>query len=294
MNDAAFRNARVNSKLNKLGIKVLGKSLQEFANKDAGAFDVIDIDPFGSPAPMIHDALKMGIDGTVMMVTATDTATLCGAEGSACLRIYASRPIHNELCHEAGVRILLNFIAREAAQFNFGIEPLLCIADMHYMRVFVRLHRGAEEAVKSVGSSGFGAYCSNCHNFSFQKGVNVSINGTCDNCGKKMQVFGPLWLGNLFQKPLLAKMLKLGKRYPPEGLKLIEKINGELDTPFFYSIPKITSYLKLSSVPMDLVLTSLRKRHDVSRTHFDKDAIKTTATTKQVIGAVRTLRQSHP
>lgn len=287
MNKDAYRNAKANVKLNKLRVRTIGKSVQEFSGAYRGAFDIIDVDPFGSPTPMIHDVLKISRGGTVLMVTATDTATLCGAEGGACLRIYGSSPIHNELCHEAGVRILLNFIAREAAQFNFGIEPLLSIADMHYMRVFIRLHRGAGEAVKSMGNSGFGAYCNNCHNFSFQKGVAVSAKGICDNCGKKMQVFGPLWLGNLFEKQLLGRMLELGRGYSSESLKLIEKISEELDTPFFYSIPKMTSYLKISSVSLDSVLAILRKKHPASRTHFDKDAIKTTAGIGDVIKSVK-------
>lgn len=287
MNDSASRNTRANARLNRTKARVLGESLQEFANSGNESFDVIDIDPFGSPAPMIHDALKISKDNTLLMITATDTATLCGAEGSACLRIYASRPLHNELCHEAGARILLNFTAREAAQFNFGVEPLMSIADMHYIRLFVRLHRGAEAAVRSINSSGFGAYCNNCHNFSFQKGISAHIQEACDNCGKRMQLFGPLWLGNLFDKELLRQMLRLGKGYSPDSLRLIERLSEELDTPFFYSIPKITSYLKLSSVPLERVFAALRKKHEASRTHFEKDAIKTTAKIGEVIKSTR-------
>ncbi len=287
MNPDAIRNAKANAKLNKFKSKVIGESLQEFAGRFADGFDVIDIDPFGSPAPLIHDALKISRDGTILMVTATDTATLCGAEGFACLRIYGSKPIHNELCHEAGVRILLYFIAREAAQFNLGTEPMLSLADMHYMRVFVRLARGSKESVNSINNVGFGAYCTHCHNFSYQKVITKSLSTKCDYCGNRMEIFGPLWLGDLHSKGHLAKMISNGSGYAQESIKLMNKIYEEVDVPFFYSIPKITSYLGLSSVPLDSVLKFIKKRQAASRTHFEKDAIKTRAAVREVIAAVK-------
>lgn len=290
MNKDAARNARANVRLNGLRLKVIGSSLQEFAGSYADAFDVIDLDPFGSPVPMIKDALRLARNGTVLMVTATDTATLCGAEGNACLRIYGSQPIHNELCHEAGTRILLNFIAREAAQFNFGIEPMLSIADMHYMRVFVRVRRGPGEAVKSVKNSGFGACCSACHAFSYKRGISSAIGTKCSYCGKQMSIFGPLWLGNLNEKAILSKMVTMGADYPPEGAKLVERILDEADAPFFYSIPKVTSYLGTSSVPIEPVLRLLSKRYAASRTHFEKDSIKTDAAIREVVKAVKHAR----
>ena len=30
--------------------------------------------------------------------------------------------MHNELCHETGMRIMIGYIARTAAQFNLGID----------------------------------------------------------------------------------------------------------------------------------------------------------------------------
>ncbi len=286
INSAAYRNAKANARLNRVKANVLGKSLQDFAGSAQRAFDAIDLDPFGSPAPLVYDALRLSKDGTILMVTATDTATLCGAEGSACQRIYGAKPIHNELCHEGGVRILLNFIARNAGQFNFGIEPLLSIADMHYMRVFVRLHRGAREATASVGSGGFVAYCSRCHNFAYKKGVVAQPDTTCNNCGARMQAYGPMWLGALKDAKLVSEMAALSSKYGEGTKRFVTLLNEELDIPFFYSVPKATSYLKMGSIPIDKVVNALGKRHSVSRTHFEKDVIKTTAGIGDVLAAV--------
>jgi tRNA (guanine26-N2/guanine27-N2)-dimethyltransferase len=287
INPAACRNAKANVRLNGLRLRVLGKSLQEFAGASKEAFDVVDLDPFGTPVPLVHDALKVCKRHAVLMVTATDTATLCGAEAAACLRNYGSVPIHNELCHEAGVRILLYFVAREAAQFGFGIEPLLSIADMHYMRLFLRLEQGAEKAHESVRRSGFGAYCSNCHNFAYEAGIERRVDAKCGYCGKRMQFFGPLWLGGLHDKRLLGRMLRLRDGGDGDVRELLERVHGELDTPFFYSVPKATSYLGVGSVSQARVLAALSSGHRATRTHFDDDGIKTDAGTGAVIEAVR-------
>ncbi len=286
MNLKAAENSKRNAESNKVKVNVLGKSMQEFANTADEVFDAIDIDPFGSPVPLIHDAFKISKDGTIFMVTATDTATLCGAEGQACQRIYGSRPLHNELCHEAGVRILINFIAREAGQFNFGIEPMLSLSDMHYLRVFLRLKHGSDKAVKTMGESGFGGYCPNCHAFSCKKGLAVSLSENCYSCGSKTNIFGPLWLGKLQDKNHINKMLNVADAGTASGVELIRKISEELDIPFFYSVPKMTAHLGMPSIPIGTAITSLREKFEASRTHFEKDSIKTTADVKSVAKSV--------
>ncbi len=287
INPVACRNAKRNVKLNGLRLKVLGKSLQEFANSSDEAFDIIDLDPFGTPVPLVHDALKVCRKEAVLMVTATDTATLCGAEPSACMRNYGSVPIHNELCHEAGVRILLNFVAREAAQFNFGVEPMLSIADMHYMRLFLRLHRGAGNAYESVKSCGFAAYCGNCHSFAYEAGLAGETGAKCGYCKEHMQRFGPLWLGSLHDKRTVERMLRLCSGGEADAAGLLEQVRDELDTPFFYSIPKATSYIGVGSVAKSRIIGLLSRKQRASGTHFDVDGVKTGAGIGAVIEATR-------
>lgn len=287
INADAARAARANVRRNGLGLRVVNESIQEFANTRDDAFDVIDLDPFGTPVPYVHDLLKLSKDGTLFMITATDTATLCGAEEKACVKLYGSKPLHNELCHEAGVRILLNYVAREAAQFNFGIEPALSIADMHYMRVFVFLRRGAEKAVGSVKEGGFVSYCTNCHSFSTAKGIVPAVEAECGNCGKRMAISGPMWLGGLHSKEIVAKMLGHGKGSSADATKLLEGIQDELETPFFYDLSKITEYLGMGSVPLDGVMDALAAKRRVSRTHFGRNCIKTDAGIKEVVAGVK-------
>lgn len=283
MNEAAYKAMKSNVRRNRAKVRPVLSSIQRYANTTDEWFDVIDLDPFGSPAPCTYDIMKVSRPGTVLMVTATDTAVLCGAHADACLKVYASKPMHNELCKESGIRILTNFILRNAAQFNFGIEPLLSISDMHYMRVFLRLDSGAKAVKESVKSVGFAAFCTKCRNFSTSKGLAASTPNRCGNCSSAMQAYGPMWLGNLYDKGFVEKMLGIfTEKY--EGKKEMEIIRNEIDTPFFYSVPALTKSLKKGSVSPNLLAEKLTKNGmRTSKTQFDKDAIKTVASTGDVL-----------
>jgi len=289
MNRAAAAIAKKNVKLNKLRFRVLNKSIQEFANAmNREKFEIIDHDPFGSPAPSIFDLMKLSQDGTVLMITATDTAVLCGAHRDACLRIYGSKPLHNEMCKEVGIRILLNYTARIASQFNFGTVPLISISDMHYMRIFIRLEYGAVKAVEAVEAGGVGTFCRKCYNFRFSKGLAPLISGICPECGSDIEPFGPLWLGQLYEKKILKKMLDNAT-----GEKTRTKIGllyKELDVPLFYSVPKLTKHLGLASISHYAVMDKLAKSGaKATMTQFDENGFKTDADSSLVLKVVRNL-----
>ncbi len=285
INKKAARMAAKNIKLNGLKFRVLNKSIQEFAGTHRGSFEIIDLDPFGSPVPQFNDIMKLGWDGSVMMITATDTAVLCGAHEAACIKIYGSKPLHNEMCKEVGIRILLNYVSRVASAFNFGIVPLISISDRHYMRIFVRLEFGAAKAISSVKSTGIGAFCRRCYAFRFACGVAPMLCKRCENCGNRLEAFGPLWLGRLYDKSITSSMLRISE------IGILKVINDELDVPMLYSVPKITKALGFSSVSHYKVIETLKKKgRSATTTQFEKGGIKTDASPKEVFRAVGSLR----
>lgn len=288
INKKAAGVAKKNLKLNHLNFKVINKSIQQFANSQRERFGIIDHDPFGSPAPNIFDLMKLCWDGTILMITATDTAVLCGAHAGACIKTYGAKPLHNELCKEVGLRILLSYISKTAAQFNFGTVPLLSISDMHYMRVFVRVDFGAAKAIESVKASGLGTFCRNCYVFGFSRGVAPQISGVCTNCKSVVEAFGPLWLGQLYDKKILKKMLR-SPIIEPEKRK-IKLMYDELDVPLFYSVPRLTKHLGVTSISHYKVMEKLAKSGaTVTGTQFDQTGFKTDATSSEVLKVVRSL-----
>ncbi len=139
-----------NGVIKKENVQALNESFQRFANTTEKKFEIIDIDPFGGAAPYVYDAMKLVSDSSYLFVTATDVAVLCGAHRNACLKLYGAVPMHNEFCHEVGIRILLGYIAKIAAQFNYGIVPVISLYYAHYMRVFVRLEHGAKNILERI------------------------------------------------------------------------------------------------------------------------------------------------
>ncbi|KAF2544243.1 hypothetical protein F2Q68_00033305 [Brassica cretica] len=47
-------------------------------------FDVVDLDPYGSPSIFLDSAIQSVADGGLLMCTATDMAVLCGGNGEVC------------------------------------------------------------------------------------------------------------------------------------------------------------------------------------------------------------------
>lgn len=63
-------------------------------------FDVIDLDPYGSPAEFLDGAVQSVSDGGMLAVTCTDMAVLCGNHSEACYAKYGSMPLKGKFCHE--------------------------------------------------------------------------------------------------------------------------------------------------------------------------------------------------
>ena len=290
INKSAYASIKKNAKLNGVKAKVLNESIQEFANADNGSYDFIDVDPFGGVSPYIYDIMKLAKDGTCLMLTATDTAVLCGAHKNACIRIYGSVPMHNELCHEAGIRILINYVVAIAAQFNFGLEVRLSIFNAHYFRLFLRLVHGSSKAISAISQSGYLYYCQKCRNREYEKGI-IQKNALPECCGSRMTASGRLWLGNLYDKEETKGMLKYFKRHikEPKEISLVETINSEYDTPFFFSLPAITKSMSMPAVSPKAIVTRLKKKgHAATPTQFDYSGIKTSATIKELKRYIKT------
>ncbi len=283
INRTAFSSLKRNVARNRVCATALNTSVQEFANSCGEKFDVIDLDPFGSVQPYLNDLMKLAMGGTLLFATATDTAVLCGAHHGACLRVYGSVPMHNELCKEAGIRILVGQIARTASQFNFGIRPLLSMNYRHYMRVHVRIEHGQGAASKAVKSIGFIFYCNGCGERGTLGGL-IPNRLDCPACGARLQLAGPLWTGSMQD----TDTLKVVCERCGDGSGTLSRLCGEIDTPVLYSIPKMTKRLGMRSVSPSAVIAELKGAgHDATLAHFDPSYVRTGAGAKEMAESVR-------
>ena len=254
------------------------------------SFDAVDLDPFGTPAPFV-DA---GIRGCrrFLLVTATDTAPLCGAHLRAGIRRYFAHPQNTEYHSEVGLRILLAFVVRETVKYDRGIEPIFCFAREHFVRLNLRITRGAQAADRTIAQIGFVMQCPSCAYREEQPGM-IPDSATCPHCKKPLNPIGPLYLGKLFHDETLGQMLEqlascnLGTKKELE--KLLTVCHEELPLSSHYDYHHLAQSLATSPPKIEIVLERLRLAgYAASRTHFSGTGLKTDAPLPALLDAIGT------
>lgn len=241
------------------------------------SFDIIDLDPFGTPAPFLDTACRCV--KRLLCITATDTAPLCGAHKKAGIRNYAAVPLKTDYYPEMGVRILLGCVARTLARYDKSIKPMLSYASQHYVRIFAEVKKSIVEADRGLENMGFISYCFSCGKSDWKYGLAVAMNDKCDICGNNLSLAGPLWLGNLHDRAFCEILIdEIRKREIREAEKLIALCRDEIDLPVHYDFHKICKRMGLTAMPTnDLVLALREKGFKASRTHFSGISFKTDA-----------------
>ena len=125
-------------------------------------FDIIDIDPFGTPVPYLDSAFRALRNNGLLAATATDLAPLCGVHAKACIRKYGGKPMRTEYCHELAVRLLAGCMASLAAKHDIGIRILFSHSSDHYIRVYAQIAYGAKKGDESLKNTGYILHCFNC------------------------------------------------------------------------------------------------------------------------------------
>ncbi len=251
-------------------------------------YDYVDVDPFGTPAPVLHATFIAASDGGMVSVTATDTAVLCGVYPEVAFRRYSAVPLKSEFKHEVGARILVNSCRRAAAVGDVGIEPVLAHSTKHYFRVYLRMVLGARAADKSVENEGYIIECRRCkHIQSSPKPMDK-----CAKCGSPVVGAGPLWTGPLVDVRVLQKALTVcGEEGFTDAGKLLRSLAGINDfPPYSYNLDKVTAELKVPGVSDSLVSGELAKIGRRSmRQPLEKTGLKTDADYSEVVAAVRSV-----
>ncbi|NJE47383.1 tRNA (guanine(26)-N(2))-dimethyltransferase [Thermococcus sp. GR7] len=299
INPNAFRLIVDNVKLNFSGeLKIEGKmavlegektlvvtnaDANRLMNEQFRYFDFVDLDPFGSPMEFLDSALRAVKRRGVLAITATDTGVLCGAYRNACLRKYLAEPIRGELCHEAGLRILIGTLVRYAAKYDLGVEVLLAYYRDHYFRAFLQLRNGAKRADKSMKQLGY-LYQDESGKFEFENAFLPS----------KATAHGPLWLGPLKNQEFVEELHRLSAEHPlgsKKTRKFLELLKDELDVPFFYDTHAVARRHGLEVRKLAGVIEILyEKGYKATRTHFSPTALKTDAPFEEVLEALRELQ----
>lgn len=289
VNPLAVEIAKKNMVLNDISnVEVEKNDANVLLQSNKGLFDIIDIDPFGTPSMFTQSTAINIRPGGLICISATDTSALCGTYHDPCLRKYGAQPLKTEYCHENGIRILLAFIARNLAVNQKYMHVLFSHSTEHYMRIYAVIKRGGKKTNESLNNIGFITHCPNCLHRDTFYGFVPKVPTTCPECGEKYLVAGPLWLGNISDKEFIGDMigtaeeLELNKK--EDLLKLFKQCYEEAEGPVtFYDIHKICKNLKISSPKINDVIDEIKARgYFISRTHFKLTGMRTDMPLKEL------------
>lgn len=299
ISETANEYERHNVELNNLkDIEIFQHDASMFLRMHRGEFDVIDIDPFGTPSPFLDSAGYCSRRNSLLCVTATDTSALCGTYKEPCIRKYNAKPYKSEYCHETGIRILAGFVALTLAKYSKSIEVKLSHSTEHYMRSYIEVKKGSKKSDECLKNIGYISHCKHCLYREENKGLATSTPDICPECGEKLIQAGPLWLGEIQNEEFISKMIEESENKKlntkEDVLKLLESCRIEAKSPAtFYDVHKICKILKISAPKLDLVFGNLEKEgFEAVKTHFNPLGIKTNAPLKKIKEIIKTLSSS--
>jgi tRNA (guanine26-N2/guanine27-N2)-dimethyltransferase len=286
INEHAYKLAKHNVALNSLEDKI------EVLHRDANCvlscnsspdkrFDVVDVDPFGTPAPYLDSTLRAIRNNGLLASTATDLAPLCGVHAKACMRKYGGRPLRTEYCHELAVRLLAGCTASLAAKHDIGIHVLFSHSSEHYIRLYSQISYGAKKADESIKQLGYILHCFNClHRETTHQPLG---NLLCPECGTKMDYAGPLWLGSIFDAEFIERMIKENQAVAFKNsariTKILSQTKEEATAPMtYYVVDKLTGKLGLPSLSIQGFADALQASgFQAVPTHFNPRGLRTEA-----------------
>lgn len=283
VNPAAIGFAKRMLELNKLAkVSLIEADANALLSTRQEGFDLVDLDPFGSPAPFFENALRSIVDGGVLAATATDMAPLTGARPQACFRKYGLVPLRCEFGNEIAVRNLIACLAFAASRLQMGIRPIFSHASDHYSRIYVQVSKGKKAANELVKGIGFVEYCPKC--LRRDKRVRLEdVRSECEDCGFRKKIGGPTWLGALWDSASVKRIASFVGGVRSSRLShlqnLMDNVEQECVAPAFYNrIDQIAHSLAVNPPKIRSLVSALRDEgHFTTFTHFHSNGFRTDA-----------------
>lgn len=253
LSESAIKSMKNNIEYN--NIKTIQPNLGDarvYMYENAGQFDVIDLDPYGTASPFIDAAIQAAKDGGLLCVTCTDAGVWASTGYSEkAFSLYGGIPLKGFHSHESGLRLILNSLVMSASRYGIAVEPLLSLSIDFYARVFVRVHKSPAQVKFNAGNTmivyscdaGCGAwttqYIGRTTTRKDKRGNPIYHHGIvkgptaapkCEHCGMKTHIAGPMWGGPLHNPQFIQKILALLPGADPETYGTCARLEGMLTT----------------------------------------------------------------
>uniref|UniRef100_A0A8C1RC59 tRNA (guanine(26)-N(2))-dimethyltransferase n=1 Tax=Cyprinus carpio TaxID=7962 RepID=A0A8C1RC59_CYPCA len=279
-------------------------------------YDVIDLDPYGSPSPFLDAAVQAVSEGGLLCITCTDMAVMAGNSGETCYSKYGSVSIKSKYCHEMALRIILHSLDQRAAVYQRYIEPLLSVSVDFYIRVFVRVKTGQAVVKNSASKQALLYNCVGCGAFHLQRmGKKMSqgkhmkysaatgppVGPSCEHCGQRHQLGGPIWAEPIHDITFVQKVLGAVSGNPTR-FRTSKRIEGVLsmvteelqDIPLYYVLDHLSSTVHCNTPSMLQFRSALlHAGYRVSLSHACKNAVKSDAPAEVLWDIIRCWVSDH-
>jgi len=214
---------------------------------------MVDIDPFGSPSQYIDCGIRATMHGGLLSVTATDLQVLHGLFQNACMRRYGGIPIKTEYANEIAIRLILGCVRFVAARLDIEIIPIFVENNQHYYRIYMKILNRPDQTL----NIGYISHCNKCGNREITKIQKKS----CGFCNSEINSAGPLWIGKIFEKKFVEKMLNEVSNLSVDKKceKILTKCLLESEMPgMYYTLDEIASKMKISPLKLEKVIEKLK------------------------------------
>lgn len=246
-------------------------------------YDLVDVDPFGSPAPFLDAAVRATRHDGLVCLTATDTGALCGTYPRVCRRRYAAwHGLHpTPWGAEAGLRILAATAVHAAGRLDREARPVWSVFGGHWMRVVLRVRDGrglADRAAREVAHAAV-------HDARRPAWTRAPPEGE--------RWAGPLWTGPLHDAAVLRGMREaVDDAIDARSVRLLDALLDEADAPAWWVEPRLLRVLAGGDAPpRDAFMAALREAgFTATRSHMDPEGVRTDADDDAVRRAVEAVR----
>ena len=279
--DEAFAAMQENSKRNTADsrLSLSQKEATTFLENSQG-YDYIDIDPFGSPNPLLDVACRRLARGGLLAVTATDTGALAGSFIDAGRMKYWAENKNTLQKHELGLRILARKVMLVAMQHAKALTPILSYHHEHYYRIFFRCEKGKQKAAALYPQTTATHFvCENCGN----QGAFQSL---CPYCQYPQQPLGPLYSGQLQDEHFCSRLVEEF----PDFQDLLQPLlqDDALKQTGFFDTHELCKHSKLPLCKISELVSRLEAKGFVAtQSGFERTGCKTNAKIKDILNCLQ-------
>ncbi|MGQ4915064.1 MAG: tRNA (guanine(26)-N(2))-dimethyltransferase [Candidatus Asgardarchaeia archaeon] len=239
-------------------------------------FDVIDIDPFGSPVYFLENSIKALKNRGYLLVTATDTAPLSGSYPKTCRRKYGSIIHKTEFYPELALRVLVKKTIEIGAKNDIAMIPIFSYWRKDYIRVMFRKEKGAKKANELLNNFGYIIYDKNSL---FRNAIHsvLEIKDIYNKEPKKFTLLGEIYLENIWNLDLLKNVLQrrdLDEKIRCFLLTIYEE--AKVKVPFFYTTDSIARTFRISEPKLNEIIKAFTaENYKIARVHSLPKGFKT-------------------